>query len=174
MPQNIITSSLEIEPNSKIQIFLQINFTFTARCSRITETPVSEKANMSRLRWPRIESRNSSSKITIEDIRSSFSTRLSKEKNANKLISSSTKNLINNGMKICFKPKKKMLKLLVSSKTDIPSRSRAIDKSWVISSHWLSSSALSFWTCSRSKTILPNKRSKYHTLNVWIKFQFLI
>ena len=69
---------------------------------------------MWRLRWPRIELPSSNSRTTTADIRSSFSIRLNRERNASRLILSNTKNSTNNGTRIFFKLRKKMPRHLVS------------------------------------------------------------
>ena len=109
---------------------------------KTTDTHVNSQASMLRQRWLKTESTNLNNKTSIEDMRSSFSTRPSKERNVNRLTSSNTKSSISSGTRISFRLRKKMPKPLVNLKIDIPKRLKRIDKFWKRSFHLLSNSAL--------------------------------
>jgi len=126
-------------------------FWTTVRCLKITEKHAKEKANTLRQKWQRIELLSLNNKTTIEDIKNLFSIRPNRERNANKHISSSTRNSINNGTKIYFRPRRKMLRPLESLRIDILLKLKATVKFWVTSSLLHSNSAQNYSTCKRSK-----------------------
>jgi len=66
--------------------------------------------------------------IIKEGMMSSFSIRIHKERNVSKLISSNTRSSMSNGIKTFSRPKKKMLKPLVSLKIDTPKKLSRTDR----------------------------------------------
>ena len=111
----------------------------------------------------------------IAGIRSSFLIKRSSVKSANKHTSSSIRNSTSNGTMICCRRRRKMPKRWVSSRRGTPLRSRAIGKSSATNSLWLSNSALNCWTCRRSRTTWPSKKSKfYHFLFIiYVEFKLI-
>ena len=138
---------------------------YAVRCSRTIDKHANARENMLKQKWQRTESQNWSNRTTIEDTKNWYLTKPNRERSANKLILSNTRNLTNSGTKIYCKHRKKMLKPLESSRTDTPLKSKVTVRFSVTNSLWHSSSVRSFSTCKRSKIALPSKRSKYRILS---------
>ena len=140
--------------NFEFQIFLPTIFIWKiVRSLKITEKHAKEKASMLRQKWQRTESLSLNNKTTTEDTKNSFSIRPNRERSANRHTSSNTRNSINNGTKIYFRRKRKMLRPSVSSRTDILSKLKATVKFSETSCLWLSNSAQNFSTSKGSKTV---------------------
>jgi len=140
--------------NFEFQIFLPTIFIWKiVRSLKITEKHAKEKASMLRQKWQRTESLSLNNKTTTEDTKNSFSIRPNRERSANRHTSSNTRNSINNGTKIYFRRKRKMLRPSVSSRTDILSKLKATVKFSETSCLWLSNSAQNFSTSKESRTV---------------------